>query len=95
MFGRLFALCLIFLLLNPLITFLPVFVFPNSFFSFEPAEAVVDGKLANPMTNSEIDKLLEEYNKNWVNELYFVRDEHFNKGGAKLISDSVKKSSRN
>ena len=33
----------------------------------------------------------KEYNKNWVNELYFVRDEHFNKGGAKLISDSVKK----
>ena len=31
----------------------------------------------------------KEYNKNWVNELYFVRDEHFNKGGAKLISDLV------
>ena len=28
-------------------------------------------------------------NKNWVNQLYFVNDEHFNAQGAKLLSDIV------
>ena len=28
-------------------------------------------------------------NKNWVNELYFINDEHLNNGGAKLLADIV------
>ena len=32
----------------------------------------------------------KEKNNNWVNELYFVSDEHFNKGGAKFIANLVK-----
>lgn len=30
-------------------------------------------------------------NKNWVSELYFLNDEHLNKGGAKLLADIVVK----
>ena len=35
-------------------------------------------------------KKYKEKNNNWVNELYFVNDEHFNKGGAKFIANLVK-----
>ena len=33
----------------------------------------------------------KETNENWLNELYFVNDEHFNKGGANLLADIVLK----
>ena len=34
-------------------------------------------------------------NKNWVSDLYFKGDEHFNKGGAKLLGDAVIKFIKN
>tara|TARA_Y100000817_G_C16821414_1_gene529071 strand:+ start:252 stop:1355 length:1104 start_codon:yes stop_codon:yes gene_type:complete len=34
-------------------------------------------------------KAYKENNKNWLNELYFLNDEHLNKGGAKLLSNIV------
>ena len=41
--------------------------------------------------NTEVKSVIyKEKNNNWVNELYFVNDEHFNKGGAKFIANLVK-----
>ena len=34
-------------------------------------------------------KKYKEENKNWVTDLYFLNDEHFNIKGAKLLSDIV------
>jgi hypothetical protein len=34
-------------------------------------------------------KNYKENNKNWVNKLYFLNDEHLNRGGAKLLSEIV------
>ena len=38
--------------------------------------------------NSEFVKY-KETNENWLNDVYFVNDEHFNKGGANLLADIV------
>ena len=37
---------------------------------------------------SEFEKY-KKTNQNWMNELYFLNDEHFNKYGAKLLADFV------